>query len=89
MDWLHKRGVKDPVPLFGAIVAALSLLPGVLMPLAPSATMDLNVSRLVRGTMETDLNRTGCTTRRLNPKHLACPEPHGCAATGSTGYHMS
>jgi MFS family permease len=39
MDWLHKRGVKNPIPLFGAIIAAISFFPGVFMPLAPSAAM--------------------------------------------------
>jgi MFS family permease len=39
MDWLHQRGIKNPIPLFGAIIAAISFVPGVFMPLAPSATI--------------------------------------------------
>jgi MFS family permease len=39
MDWLHKRGVRNPIPIFGAIIAALAFVPGVFMPLAPSANV--------------------------------------------------
>jgi hypothetical protein len=39
MDWLHKRAVHNPIPIFGAIIAALAFVPGVFMPLAPSASM--------------------------------------------------
>ena len=38
MDWLQRRGVSNPIPLFGIIVSVLAFLPGVFMPLAPSVT---------------------------------------------------
>lgn len=38
MDRLHQRGYRNAIPMFGMIVAALAFFPGVLMPLAPSAT---------------------------------------------------
>jgi MFS family permease len=38
MDWLHKRGVRNPIPPFGAIVTAISLILGAAFPLAGDAT---------------------------------------------------